>query len=115
METTMLREQEASARAPFVKRILYQDENIVTFTLSFKPGQSLIPHRHGDSSVVLLVQAGSGEATVDEQTVALRVGEVLSVRGDETLSAVNTGQENLLLYVNMAPRPADPRYVAEIG
>ncbi|GAB6180510.1 hypothetical protein JCM14036_18290 [Desulfotomaculum defluvii] len=104
-----------SVDKPFAKRIIYQDDNVVTFVLNFRPGQALPPHTHYQSTVVIHVFAGQGEITADENTVTVTTGDIVTVKGNETLSVKNTGSENLTLYVNMAPRPSDSRYNADIG
>jgi len=37
----------------FTKRIIFEEEQVLTFVLNFKPGQSLPVHKHENSSVVL--------------------------------------------------------------
>lgn len=115
MEIANLADKIVFVEQPFAKRVIYQDDNIVTFVLNFKPGQALPPHTHYDSTVVIYVQAGAGELTADDRIVSIQPGNIISLRGNEKLSVKNTGQENLTLYVNMAPRPADNRYNVDIG
>ncbi|MEW6697363.1 MAG: cupin domain-containing protein [Bacillota bacterium] len=115
MEIANLEEKIVFVEQPFAKRVIYQDDNIVTFVLNFKPGQALPSHTHYDSTVIILVQTGAGELTADDRTVTIQPGSIISLKGNEKLSVKNTSQENLTLYVNMAPRPADNRYNADIG
>lgn len=115
MEKVNIAEKIVFVDKPFAKRIIYQDDNVVAFTLNFKPGQALPPHTHFDSTVVILVHAGTGELGADEATTPLKPGDVVTLRGDERLTVRNSGAADLTLFVTMAPRPAEPRYSTDVG
>jgi quercetin dioxygenase-like cupin family protein len=103
--------QDTSA-AGFTKRMVRQTPNALVFVLNFEPGQTLPPHNHADSEVVLTVLSGEGQATIDGRAQPLRAGSLLQCDGAETLSVENTGASRLSLLVFLYP--GNPRFAGNV-
>lgn len=99
----------------FTKRICFNDPQVLVFVLTFAPGQSLPPHKHPGSKVVLHVHGGSGVMVIDGQEVSVADGDVLLVTGEEELAVRNTGEQDLVLLVSLSPNPTNPAYARPVG
>jgi len=96
----------------FTKRVLLRSPHALVFTLNFQAGQTLPPHTHADSEIVVQVLAGEGQATVDGRVEALRVGAVMQCNGAESFSVQNTGSSVLSLLVCLCP--ANSRFASDV-
>lgn len=99
----------------FTKRILFNEEKVLTFVLNLKSGQELPEHQHEKSDLVLHVITGSGELTVDGKTSDISVGDVVYCVGEEVFSLKNNSNENMSCFVVIAPRPSPKAYANEFG
>lgn len=72
------------------------------------PGQTLVPHRHGSSDLMLFAVDGDGTIDTDGAKVALPAGSLVYVRSDEELRIANEGSAGLTLLAFLAP-PFPPR------
>ncbi len=115
MEITNIQDKVQFLDGSFTKRVIYQDENIVSFVLNFKPGQELPYRALSGSTVVIDVHSGTGEIVGERRVIPITAGDIISVKGNENLGVRNTGSDSMTLYVNMAPRPSDTRYSQDIG
>ncbi len=70
------------------------------------PGQSQKVHAHDDSDKVYYVVEGSGLFTVGGEEQTLGSGNVVMAHAGEQHGVRNDTDENLILLVTMAPRPA---------
>jgi len=95
------------------KRIISKGGGSTVFLLNFMPNQALPAHKHPGSNVYLLVLSGEGTFTIDEQVVKVNKNDVIVCNGDENLSFVNDGSENVSLYVTLTKIP-DERYAQDI-
>lgn len=99
----------------FTKRVLFNEEKVLTFVLNLKNGQELPPHQHEESDLVLHVIAGKGELTVDGKVSNIEVGDVIYCVGEEMFSLKNNSNENMSCFVVIAPRPSPKAYANEFG
>ncbi len=87
--------------ARFTKKMVFQQPGHNVFVLNFAAGQQLPAHRHLGATVYLLVVAGKGILTVDEQPIELNTGDIVQVEGDELMSYHGDEQEASSLYVTL--------------
>lgn len=99
----------------FTKRVIFNEEKVLTFVLNMMPGQEIPPHQHEESDLVLHVIGGGGQLTVDEKVQNIGVGDVIYCTGNEVFSIVNNTEENLSCFVVIAPRPTPKLYSQEFG
>lgn len=76
--------------------------------IRISPGQTLVPHRHGSSDLMLFAVEGVGTMDNDGAKVALPAGSLVYVRSDEELRISNEGSTGLTLLAFLAP-PFPPR------
>lgn len=76
--------------------------------IRLSPGQSLPPHRHGASDLMLFAVEGEGVIGTDDGTVRFGAGSLACYRGDEELRLSNEGPTGLTLLAFLAP-PFPPR------
>ncbi|MDF2617168.1 MAG: cupin protein [Sedimentibacter sp.] len=81
----------------FTKRIVFEDEDVLSFVLNFKHGQSLPTHQHENSALTLFVIQGKGE-----------------VQGKEPFG-IPVVEEDLSVFVTITPKPNNTKYAQEIG
>lgn len=72
------------------------------------PGQTLPPHTHGSSDLMLYAVEGDGVLDTAEGTVAFAAGSLAYYRGDEELRVANKGGVGLTLLAFLSP-PFPPR------
>jgi mannose-6-phosphate isomerase-like protein (cupin superfamily) len=75
------------------------------------PGQSLPPHRHGASDLMLFAASGDGLLDTDGSMVPFRAGSLAFYSGAEELRVRNVGDGQLTLLAFLAPKfpPASSR------
>lgn len=115
MERVHISQVSVQSDQRFTKRVCFNHPQALVFVLTFSPGQTLPPHKHPGSAVVLTISAGSGELEVDKTGSPVVQGDVLLVSGDEELAIRNTGSEALVVLVTLSPNPTNPAYGKEIG
>jgi quercetin dioxygenase-like cupin family protein len=67
------------------------------------PGQSVPPHTHGASDLMLFVVEGSGVLDTADGTETITAGTLAHLRGDEELRVTNDGDTGLTLLAFLAP------------
>jgi quercetin dioxygenase-like cupin family protein len=67
------------------------------------PGQTLPPHTHSTSDLMIYVVEGSGTLEVDGTTVAFVAGSLAFFRGDEELRLANDSTTGLTALAFLAP------------
>jgi quercetin dioxygenase-like cupin family protein len=72
------------------------------------PGQTLPPHTHGASDLMLYAVEGRGELDTPEGARPFTAGALASYTGDEELRVRNMGTDGLTLLAFLAP-PFPPR------
>jgi quercetin dioxygenase-like cupin family protein len=95
------------------KRVIFKEGGSTVFMLNFMPNQELPAHKHPGSNVYLLVLSGEGTFTIDEQEIKVKKDDVIVCNGEENLSFVNDGSENVSLYVTLTKIP-DERYAQDV-
>jgi len=65
------------------KKIIYKEDKILNFVLNFRPGQGVPPHNH-----------------------KITQGDVIHCKGVEVFSIKNTGNDDMSLFVVLAPNPS---------
>lgn len=98
----------------FTKRIVFEDDEVLSFVLNFKPGQTLPVHQHENSAVTIYVIQGKGEAQVGEEMQKLQKGSALLAKGKEPFGIPKV-EEDLSLFVTITPKPNNTKYSQEIG
>jgi quercetin dioxygenase-like cupin family protein len=78
------------------------------------PGQSIPPHNHEESDLLLHVLSGKFDLTVDDKTTGLNAGDVVHCTGREVFS-MNNVKENTTCLVVLVPSPEMKAYSQEIG
>lgn len=96
------------------KRVLFADENVLSFMLNLKAGQTLPSHRHEQSTVVYTVMSGSGEIKVDNETARIEKGFVGMAKGEDDFE-IPTITEDMSLLVTISPNPSNQLYRKEFG
>ena len=76
--------------------------------IRLSPGQTLPPHRHGESDLMLFAVEGEGVLHTDDGPVAFGAGSLAFYRGDEELRVSNEGPGGLTLLAFLTP-PFPPR------
>jgi quercetin dioxygenase-like cupin family protein len=76
--------------------------------IRLSPGQTLPPHTHGTSDLMLYAVEGQGVLTTEGGPVGFAAGSLASYRGDEELRLTNEGTTGLTLLAFLAP-PFPPR------
>ncbi|MFB5758816.1 cupin domain-containing protein [Paenibacillus medicaginis] len=113
MEKISKKEYQQFNEEHFMKKILFRHGQSVVFTLSFRPGQQLPPHRHPGSHLYLTVLEGGGTLTIDGSDTDIVKGDAVHCEGEEEFSFHNTGAESAVLYVMLNDIP-DERYAQNI-
>lgn len=114
MEVKNIKESIVFNEATFTKRTLIAVEDILCFVLNMKPGQALPTHTHENSSLVLHVLSGSGEAKVNQEMVKLEAGTILYAKGEDEFSIPTVNQE-MSIYVSLSPNPSNAMYSKSLG
>jgi quercetin dioxygenase-like cupin family protein len=89
----------------FARPLLDGDQSNVRI-IRLEPGQTLPPHRHGASDLMLYAVAGDGALDLPEGSQAFGAGALAFYRGDEELRLRNTGTTELTLLAFLAPKLA---------
>lgn len=76
--------------------------------IRISPGQTLVPHRHGSSDLMLFAVEGVGTLDNEGTEIELPAGSLVYIRPDEELRISNAGSVGLTLMAFLAP-PFPPR------
>jgi quercetin dioxygenase-like cupin family protein len=98
----------------FTKRIVFEDEDVLSFVLNFKHGQSLPTHQHENSALTLFVIQGKGEVQVGEEIQKIQRGSAVLAKGKEPFG-IPSVEEDLSVFVTITPKPNNTKYAQEIG
>jgi quercetin dioxygenase-like cupin family protein len=113
MEQLQISEIAVESAERFTKRICFNNPQVLVFTLTFRPGQTLPAHRHPRSAAVLQVFSGAGQVTIDGRESPITQGELLLVTSEEELGISNTSEAALTVLVTLSPNPNNPVYTKE--
>jgi len=67
------------------------------------PGRKMRIHKHQHNDELIFIHKGEGTLTLDEETVAVKTGDVVFVPRDTWHGLDNTGKENLLMVFQYSP------------
>lgn len=113
MELEKISEKITYSDEKFTKKILFKENNILSFILNFKPGQGVPPHNHEKSDLIIQVLIGQGEMGVDGKNHKILQGDIIHCKGNEVFSLSNTGYVDMSCLVMLAPNPS-PVYSEEV-
>ncbi|MDQ4106713.1 MAG: cupin domain-containing protein [Actinomycetota bacterium] len=88
------------------KNSLFDSPHLFYDAYCLLPGQAQKVHAHEGSDKVYYVLEGTGRFTVGEEEQDLTKGQAVIARAGEPHGVRNASEENLVLLVTMAPRPA---------
>ena len=71
--------------------------------IRLSPGQTLPPHTHSTSDLMIYIVEGSGSLDTEGGTIAFVSGSLAFFRGDEQLRLANTGATGLTALAFLAP------------
>jgi quercetin dioxygenase-like cupin family protein len=91
----------------FTKKVLFNEEKVLSFVLNFKPGQGVPTHNHEQSDLIIHVLVGQGEIGVDGKMHKILQGDVIHCKGTEEFSLSNTGYVDMSCFVILAPNPSE--------
>ncbi|MGI8754741.1 MAG: cupin domain-containing protein [Acidimicrobiales bacterium] len=76
--------------------------------IRLSPGQTLPPHTHGSSDLMIYAVEGEGVVETEDDRVPFGAGSLAFSRGDEELRVANEGGTGLTLLAFLSP-PFPPR------
>jgi len=97
----------------FTKKIIFNENKVLSFVLNFKPGQGVPAHNHEQSDLIIHVLAGTGEMSVDGIPNKITQGDVIHCKGTEVFSLTNNSDKDMSCFVILAPNPS-PIYSKEV-
>lgn len=95
------------------KKIIFSNEQILSFVLNLKRGQTLPVHKHENSSVVLNVLQGKGELQINDEIQKIQKGSAALANGKDEFG-IPSVEEDLSLFVSISPRPNNTKFAQEI-
>jgi len=90
-------------RERFVAAPLLDGSQSNVRVIRLSPGQSLPPHTHSTSDLMIYIVEGSGSLDIDGGTVAFVAGSLAYFRGDEELRLANNGTTGLTALAFLTP------------
>lgn len=103
MKMTSLADAPDYDREQFVAGPLLDGTQSNVRVIRLSPGQTLPPHTHSSSDLMIYIVEGSGTLEVDSVTVAFVAGSLAFFRGDEELRLANVGTTGLTALAFLAP------------
>lgn len=91
-----------------VADVFLEGRQCVVRVIRLGAGQTLPPHTHGESDLMLYAVEGEGELTTEAGPQPFSAGSLAFYTGDEELRVRNTGAGGLTLLAFLAP-PFPPR------
>ena len=89
----------------FFKTTLFQAEHLMIGLNCFEPGQVQKVHTHDDQDKFYMVLEGSGSFTIGEEITEVGPGHVLWAAAGVPHGVQNTGSEQLVVFMGIAPSP----------
>ena len=108
MEIVSLADAPAYDPEKLVAQPLLEGSQCNVRIIRLSPGQTLPPHTHGASDLMIYAVEGEGTLTTDVATVPFVAGSLAFYRGDEELRVTNAGESGLTMLAFLAP-PFPPR------
>lgn len=98
----------------FTKRIIFDEDDVLSFVLNFRKGQSLPTHKHENSRLVLTVLRGEGEVKINETIQKIQRGSAVLCNGSDEFSIPKV-DEDMSVFVTISPKPKNTVFSKEIG
>ena len=108
MKMTKLADAPADDSEQFVAAPLLDGSQSNVRIIRLSPGQTLPPHTHSTSDLMIYIVEGTGTLTMDGNTVNFDAGSLAYFHGDEELRLSNTGTTGLTALAFLAP-PFPPK------
>ncbi|GAB4427665.1 MAG: hypothetical protein Kow0031_07730 [Anaerolineae bacterium] len=89
----------------FYKTTLFSAERLMIGLNCLEPGQVQKIHTHGDQDKFYLVLEGTGSFTIGEEVAEAGPGHVLWAAAGVPHGVTNTGDEQLVVFMGIAPAP----------
>ncbi|ACB84556.1 cupin domain-containing protein [Natranaerobius thermophilus] len=96
------------------KRVIFKDDNVITFILNIAKRQSLPRHTHFGSTVLIKVIQGSANLNYDDKSIGISQDNLVQLDGPEEMSVDNLGEKTLVLYVTISPAPSDDKFTTDV-
>ncbi|CAA9473324.1 MAG: hypothetical protein AVDCRST_MAG02-4252 [uncultured Rubrobacteraceae bacterium] len=106
MESKRLEDQVSFSDEKMKKNALFDSPHLFYDAYCLLPGQSQKVHAHEGSDKVYYVARGTGCFTIGEEEADLAEGDAIIARAGVPHGVRNDSEEELVLLVTMAPRPA---------
>ena len=106
MEIRSIADSVSFSEEKMKKNAIFDSPHLFYDTYCLLPGQSQKVHAHEGSDKVYFVLEGTGRFTIGDEERDLPAGNAVIARAGEPHGVRNGGEENLVLLVTMAPRPA---------
>jgi quercetin dioxygenase-like cupin family protein len=91
----------------YFKTTLFENEHVLLGLNCLEPGQVTEKHAHEVQLRFYLVLEGTGLVSVGDSETRAAPGTVIWIPAGHTHKVVNTGSQNMILLVGMAPTNAD--------
>lgn len=95
------------------KKIVWETKDVLCFVLNLKGGQTIPPHSHENSTLILTVLTGSGDISVSGNQQRLVKGDTVLVKGQDEFG-VTYVDEHLSMLATLSPNPSDQKYSKEV-
>ncbi len=104
MKLARIQDTEHAADGKFLARPLLEGDQCNVRIIRLARGQTLPPHRHRKSDLMLYVADGAGELDTPSGTVPFERGALAFYRGEEEMRVRNSGTAEMTLLAFLAPK-----------
>lgn len=98
----------------FTKRIIFDEDDVLSFVLNFRKGQSLPSHKHENSRIVMTALRGEGEIKINDTIQKIQRGSAVLCNGSDEFSIPQVN-EDMSVFVSISPKPKNTAFYNEIG
>ncbi|MCH7938621.1 MAG: cupin domain-containing protein [Candidatus Marinimicrobia bacterium] len=89
----------------FLKRRIWQTENLQCNIYTFKPKGVNPIHRHPGSDEVVFCMEGEGEIVMEDERETIRAKDAVLIPVNKAHGFVNTGNKRMIIVVLQCPTP----------
>lgn len=104
MKLVRIEEAERPEGQGVFARLLLEGHQSNVRIIRLAVGETLPPHRHGASDLMLYAASGDGELLLPDGPTRFGSGALAFYRGDEELRVHNSGASELVLLAFLAPK-----------
>lgn len=112
MEFKNARESMVFSDQNVTRKVLFADENMLSFILNLKAGQSVPLHQHENATVVLNVLQGKGEIRINDEDERVEKDSILQASGQDHFG-IPIVNEDMSVFVCISPNPENRIYSEE--